>query len=125
MTEGIDLRLRLSTALEALAEFEHAQHTLQTAERLASALNDVGRLGQVLSRMSRVLRELGDHDEAMKVGHRAAEIADGLADPALQAWVCFPLSQAHIALGEFCASGRAPSSHSADVACDQIVRIQP
>ena len=100
MIAGIDLRLRLSIALDALAHYARALDTLRPAETTATAVKDARRLGLVLEQMCVNLRLLGSHSQAIEAGQRGLAVAQSLGDLALAAWIGLRLSQAHYAVGE-------------------------
>jgi len=101
---AIDLRLALDPPLLALGEYGRRLALLGEAEALARALDDRARLGQVLARMTFVLRVTGDHDGSMAAGQQALALATELGDSALQEQASHTLGQTYYAIGDF---GRA------------------
>ncbi|MGH8068155.1 MAG: ATP-binding protein [Candidatus Entotheonellia bacterium] len=101
---AIDLRLALGGSLHLLGEYGRFLALLGEAEALARALDDRIRLGWVLARMARVLRQTGDLDGAMAAGQQALDLAAALGDGTLQAEAVFYLGQVCWSVGDF---GRA------------------
>jgi class 3 adenylate cyclase/tetratricopeptide (TPR) repeat protein len=101
---AIELRLALGGALGPLGEYGRCLALWGEAEALARAHDDRTRLGQVLARMSYVLRITGDNDGAMTAGQQALELAVDLGESALQEQASHTLGQAYYAIGDF---GRA------------------
>jgi class 3 adenylate cyclase/tetratricopeptide (TPR) repeat protein len=81
---GIDIRLDLRNVLVPLAEFSSMFEHLQTAEALATALDDRHRLGWVSAYLAACYCNALKPREAEAAGLRAMEIADQLADFPLQ-----------------------------------------
>src|SRR5262249_34238394 len=82
--QAVDLRFDLRTALFPLAEFARSVECLRDAERLAQALDDQRRLGQVSVYMCHNLYQTGQLKEALAFGARAQTLAESLQDVRLQ-----------------------------------------
>jgi tetratricopeptide (TPR) repeat protein len=98
---ALELRLALDGPLTPLGELGRRCALLGEAEALARALEDRARLGQVLTKMSLVLRSTGDHDGAIAAGQQALALAAALGDSALQGQASHRLGQAYYAIGDF------------------------
>jgi class 3 adenylate cyclase/tetratricopeptide (TPR) repeat protein len=95
LERAIDLRLDLRSALMPLGELERIFRHLREAERLATILDDRGRLGWTSAHMSGNLWMTGRLAEGREFGHAARDIAKVLGD--------FPLRLvAHLHLGLIC-----------------------
>jgi predicted ATPase len=101
---AIEIRLAMDHPLGQLGEFGRRPALLDEAEALARTLDDRVRLGRVLSRMTQVLRQTGEHDGAVAAGQQALALAAALGESTLQVQACHYLGQAYYAIGDF---GRA------------------
>jgi predicted ATPase/class 3 adenylate cyclase len=95
---AIDLRLALRSALHPSGDWERVLAYLREAERLAAALNDHHRLGQVLVFLSFHFRLMGAYDQAVAAGQRALALARD--DVVVQALANLHLGQAYQAQGD-------------------------
>jgi tetratricopeptide (TPR) repeat protein len=75
--QAIDLRLTLRSALWPSGDLGRILAYLREAEALAAALDDQGRLGQVLFMLSNLFYSMGAHDQAVAAGQRALALAGG------------------------------------------------
>jgi class 3 adenylate cyclase/tetratricopeptide (TPR) repeat protein len=98
---GIDLRFDLRSSLQALGNHERAFEHLQTAEKLASELDDQDRLGWASAYASQYLWRMGHPTQAEASGQRALTIASELNDFALSVVTNFFLAQGHFIAGEY------------------------
>ncbi|MBI2469168.1 MAG: AAA family ATPase [Candidatus Rokubacteria bacterium] len=96
--QAIDLRLDLRNPLAQLVEYERSLGQLREAERLATAIGDRHRLGQVDAFLAFACYQTGDLDGAVEHGRRAAEIAEEQQDADLEA-------VAHYFVGQACFFG--------------------
>ena len=102
LAQAIDLRLDLRHALLVLGEPERIFEYLQEAERLAQALDDQRRLGQVSAHLSSYFCLMrANHGRALEPGHRARAIAQTLGDVTLEAEANLRLGQAYYGLGQY------------------------
>src|SRR5262249_15711296 len=99
--EAIDVRLDLSPALMATADYGRLLDHLRRAAELAEGLGDPGRLGQVLARQCLTLRITGAAEQAIDTGRRALAIARETNDPMLFANTSFVLGTLHTTKGDF------------------------
>ena len=97
---GIDLRLALENALNALTEHGRRLALLGEAEALARSLDDRAQLVRVLAQRAYVLRLTGDLDDAIAVGQQALALAAALGDGAVQLQAAYRLGQVYWALGD-------------------------
>jgi len=100
--QAIDLRLGLSSALNALGEapgrmLDH----LRRAEALAETLGDQRRLGRVYANMSVTFWVAADVDRAMVYGQRALALAATLGHVSLQALASLRLGQVYYSAGDY------------------------
>jgi class 3 adenylate cyclase/tetratricopeptide (TPR) repeat protein len=98
---AIEIRLAFDPPLTALVEYGRRLALLGEAEALARALNDRARLGQVLARLARVRRVIGDPDGAMAAAQQALALAVALGDSTLQVQASFELGGVYYAIGDF------------------------
>src|SRR5215468_2513434 len=98
---GVDLRLGLLDALNALGDLPRMLDLLAEAERLAGELNDQPRLARVLSYANRCFWWLGQHERALAAGERALNIARGLTDVALEAVANYHLGLSCMHAGDY------------------------
>jgi class 3 adenylate cyclase/tetratricopeptide (TPR) repeat protein len=101
ITQAIDLRIDLQSALGPLGASERMLETLREAETLAETLGDQRRLGWVSAHMCYAFLWMGDADRAVESGKRALALASALGDLGLEVVTNFRLGQAHFALGEY------------------------
>jgi tetratricopeptide (TPR) repeat protein len=99
--QAIDLRFLLSMPLRACGESGRDLDYLREAEALAQALDDQRRLGEVLVRITRHFRMLGDYDNAIESGQRGRAIAMALGDFPLQLMANAYLGQVYHAVGAY------------------------
>jgi tetratricopeptide (TPR) repeat protein len=98
---AIDLRLALQGVVGALGEHGRRLALLGEAEVLARALDDRARLGQVLSGMSIVFRQMGDHNGAITAGRQTLDLAAALGDSTLQLQASHRLAQIYFVIGDY------------------------
>jgi class 3 adenylate cyclase/tetratricopeptide (TPR) repeat protein len=101
ITQAIDLRIDLQSALGPLGASERMLDTLREAATLAEMLGDHRRLGRVSAHMCYSFLWMGDADRAVESGQRALALASALGDLGLEVVTNFRLGQAHFALGEY------------------------
>jgi predicted ATPase len=101
---AIELRLAVGGSLYALGEYRRYLALLDEAEALARALDDRTRLGRVLARTARVLRQTGAPDGALAAGQQALELAVEFGESALQGEASLYLGQVYHDISDF---GRA------------------
>ncbi len=107
LNEMLDLWLQLRTALWPLAEFDRIGKCLEDAERLAIALDDRRRQGNIAAYVS-VLRWItGDVPSARHYAQTAHQVAASVDDSALRAISNFYLGLAHYVLGVYAESEAA------------------
>jgi predicted ATPase len=82
--QALELRLDLRQALHPLAEDERILAHLRQAERLAEALGDRRRLGQIAGYLAFCLWRLGDIASGLASAQRALALATALGDVGLQ-----------------------------------------
>ena len=97
----VDLRLDLHNALTPHGEVVRMLETLHEAERVAGALGDQRRLGQIAAYMTQGYWWSGQPDRAVESGQRALAIAGTLGDRGLAAIATLRLGQAYLSLGEY------------------------
>jgi class 3 adenylate cyclase/tetratricopeptide (TPR) repeat protein len=98
---GVDLRCDLHNALVPLGQHARSVAVLREAAALAEALDDRPRLARALSFESHVHWELGEADEAARVGERALAIAEEMGDLDLQVVGTFNVGSGRRALGDY------------------------
>jgi len=98
---AIDIRVALRYALFQLAEFDEQLGHLQEAERLAEALGDRRRLGNVLTSICHYSWMTGDQRRAIDTGQRAHALAASLEDALIERRACVSLAQVDHALGDY------------------------
>ena len=99
--QAVDLRLDLHNALVPHGEVGRMLETVHEAERVAAALGDQRRMGQVAAYMTQDYWWTGQPDRAVASGQRALAIAGKLGDSALEAIANMRLGQAYASLGEY------------------------
>src|SRR5439155_3556579 len=80
VTESIDLRLDLRSALHALGQFDRIFEVLRDAERLAQRANDQRRLGRVYGYLATNYTFSGEYGRAIESGRQARAIAEAVDD---------------------------------------------
>jgi class 3 adenylate cyclase/tetratricopeptide (TPR) repeat protein len=98
---GVDLRCDLHNALVPLGQHARSVAVLREAAALAESLGDRERLARALSFESNVHWELGDSDEAARVGARALAIAEETSDLGLQIVGTYTVGAGRRALGDY------------------------
>jgi class 3 adenylate cyclase/tetratricopeptide (TPR) repeat protein len=102
LAEAIDVRLDFRIALIPLQRYHDALTIMREAEALAMRLGDRLRLGWVLADLCARLRNvLGEHRQAVEVGHRALAIATECGNHALELEATYRTGQAYFALGDY------------------------
>jgi DNA-binding SARP family transcriptional activator len=101
MARDLDLRIDLRQSLYPLGRFADLRDHLREAERLAEALEDRRRLGQVSAYVSNHAWITGDLPRALASGRRALALAEGLADGRLIVEANLRLGQVHWSLGQY------------------------
>src|SRR5439155_15248241 len=81
---AVDLRVDLTEAFMRSGQHGRCLDYLREAERLAEALDDQRRLGQVAADMATYYWATGDHDRAIQSSQRALTSAVALGDLHLQ-----------------------------------------
>src|SRR5262249_22225301 len=81
---AIDLRFEVQGPLFLLDQMERVQAYAREARVLAETLGDRARLAQALSDLAEVGLTTGDLTGALKMARKAQDLADRVADPALQ-----------------------------------------
>jgi len=99
--QAIDLHLLLANSLVPIAEFGPIREHLREAEELAQMLEDLPRLGRVLSFMSAYAWLVGDHHRSVEYGQRALDIAQSVNDLTLRVRTNLGLGQAYHVLGDY------------------------
>jgi class 3 adenylate cyclase/DNA-binding winged helix-turn-helix (wHTH) protein len=99
--QAIDLRLALNSALELSDDWERSLVLLGEAESLAVALDDPGRLGQVLLSLSLNFRTRGTYDAAIATAQRALALATASGEWVLQARANLLLGLASLSQGNY------------------------
>jgi class 3 adenylate cyclase/tetratricopeptide (TPR) repeat protein len=98
---GVDLRCDLHNALVPLGQHARSVAVLREAAALAESLGDRPRLARALSFESNVHWELGEADEAARVGAGALAIAEETGDLGLQVVGTFNVGSGRRALGDY------------------------
>jgi tetratricopeptide (TPR) repeat protein len=98
---GVDLRCDLHNALVPLGQLARSVAVLREAAALAEALGDRPRLARALSFESNVHWELGEADEAARVGEHALAIAEETRDLGLQVVGNYNVGAGRRALGDY------------------------
>jgi class 3 adenylate cyclase/tetratricopeptide (TPR) repeat protein len=99
--QAIDLWLALRTALLPSGDFGRILATLREAEALAGALDDPGRLGQVMVSLSVSFFLRGAYEQSMAPAQRALTLATASGDGLLQTLANQRLALAHWAQGGY------------------------
>jgi class 3 adenylate cyclase/tetratricopeptide (TPR) repeat protein len=98
---AVDLRCDLHNALVPLGQHARSVTTLREAASFAEALGDQPRLARILSFESTVHWEMGDSDEAARVGERGLAIAEATKDVGLQVVGNLNVGAGRRALGDY------------------------
>ena len=98
---AVDIRGDLHNALVPLGEHARSVAVLREAAALAESLGDRGRLARTLSFESTVHWELGESDEAARVGARALALAEETEDLGLQIVSTHTVGAGRRALGDY------------------------
>jgi class 3 adenylate cyclase/tetratricopeptide (TPR) repeat protein len=99
--QAIDLRMALRTTRHRLGEiWQHFDH-LREAERLATALGDQRRLGQISVHLAASYWWLGDQERARTYSRQAIAVAEALDDVPLQVFATYTLGLAYLLQGEY------------------------
>ena len=98
---AVDLRCDLHNALVPLGQHARSVATLREAAGFAELLGDQPRLARTLSFESTVHWEMGDSDEAARVGERALAIAEATRDVGLQVVGNLTVGAGRRALGDY------------------------
>jgi predicted ATPase/class 3 adenylate cyclase len=101
LQQGIDVRFDLRSTLQAIGEHERVFEHLRDAERVASTLEDRGRLGWTSAYLSQYLWRMGDPRRAEELGQRALAIAAEQGDFALEVVSNFFLGQGYFNVGDY------------------------
>jgi len=96
-----ELALGLARTQYWFGQFDRAMTGYRDAERLALALGDVRRLGQVLGALVYLLASQGRYAEAIDAGLRALAIGEATADRSLSAWTSIGLGRSYFAVGDY------------------------
>jgi len=99
--QGFDIRLELRPLLGQLGEYRRVMDRLREAEAIAEGLNDDRRRSRVCAVMTNAHSQLGELDEAVKLGTRALTAADRGGDLGLRLLTTTYLEQAHYFRGEY------------------------
>jgi class 3 adenylate cyclase/tetratricopeptide (TPR) repeat protein len=100
LEQGIDIRLELRGALNALDEMVKVHSYLSDAVALAEKLGDQRRQALVAALLPQSLDMIGQHDRAAASARRALEIADRIGDTPAEVVASYMLSQSLWHLGE-------------------------
>jgi predicted ATPase len=101
LVQGIDLRLELRTALQALGAFGKIPGHLQVADTLAQRLADPGRQGWVAAYLSAHAFNTGALGEAQTAGQRALALAQPQEGAALEVLATYVVGLAALAQGDY------------------------
>jgi class 3 adenylate cyclase/tetratricopeptide (TPR) repeat protein len=101
ITEAVDLRFQLRSALLPLAAFPGIEVCLRHAVSLAETLQDNQRLARALAFLILNSLHLGNIQQALKAGQRAQELEQQIGDVMLQGRTVFMLSVLHHMLGDY------------------------
>jgi transcriptional regulator with AAA-type ATPase domain len=99
--QAMDLHLLRANSLVPIADFAPINDHLHAAEQLAKTLEDLPRLGRVLSFMSAYAWLIGDHHRSVEYGRRAIDIAQSVGDLTLRVRANLGLGQAYHVLGDY------------------------
>lgn len=101
LVQGIDLRLELRTALQALGAFGQIHAHLQAAEALAQRLADPGRQGWAAAYLSAHAFNMGAPGQAHAAGQRALGLARARGDAPLEVMATYVAGLAALAQGHY------------------------
>jgi class 3 adenylate cyclase/tetratricopeptide (TPR) repeat protein len=102
ITQAIDLRLGIASALNALGEApERMLDHLRSAETLSETLGDQRRLGRVYADLSVTFWVASEVDRAIVYGQRALALATTLGHASLQALASLRLGQVYYSAGDY------------------------
>jgi DNA-binding NtrC family response regulator/tetratricopeptide (TPR) repeat protein len=99
--QAVDLHLQRANSLVPIADFGPISEHLREAEELAQVLEDLPRLGRVLSFMSAYAWLVGDHHRSVEYGRRALDIAQSVNDLTLRVRTNLGLGQTYHVLGDY------------------------
>ena len=99
--QGVDIRLELRPLLGVLGEYREVMERLRQAEVIAESLNDDRRRGRVWAVMTNAHSQLGQVDEALRLGARALAAAERSGDLALRLLTTTYLEQASYFRGDY------------------------
>jgi tetratricopeptide (TPR) repeat protein len=99
--QRFDLSIGLARTRYWFGHFARAMSGYRDAERLAHALGDDRRLGQVLGALVYLLASEGRYAEAIDSGQRALAIAEATADSSLRVWTSIGLGRSCFAVGDY------------------------
>jgi DNA-binding winged helix-turn-helix (wHTH) protein/tetratricopeptide (TPR) repeat protein len=99
--QAVDLRLALRSALYPSGDFARILAYLHEAEALAVALDDPGRLAQVLLFLSDHFRFMSAYDQTLAAAQRAVTLATASGDVVLHALANQHLGQAYQGQGDY------------------------
>jgi tetratricopeptide (TPR) repeat protein len=99
--QAVDLHLLRANSLVPIADFGPIVGHLEEAAQLAESLEDLPRLGRVLSFMSAYAWMVGDHQRSVEYGQRALDIAGSVNDLTLRVRTNLGLGQAYHGLGDY------------------------
>ena len=120
--QAIDLHLQLANSLVPIADFGAIGEHLRKAEELAQLLEDLPRLGRVLSFMSAYTWLIGDHHRSVEYGRRALDIAESVNDLTLRVRTNLGLGQTYHVLGEYQRAVAVLEQNVADLQGDLLGR---
>jgi tetratricopeptide (TPR) repeat protein len=101
LEEAFEARLEMRQALVQLGEFRTVLEPLREAETLAERLDDDRRRGRVWAFMTNIHSLLGEMDQAMVTGARAAATAERLGDARLRILTTSYLQHMHYIRAEY------------------------
>src|SRR5262245_58870950 len=99
--QRFELSLGLARTRYWFGQFGRAMTGYRDAERMAQALGDDRRMGQVLGALVYFLASTGRYAEATSAGERALAIAEKTADHSLHVWAAIGLGRSYFAVGEY------------------------
>jgi DNA-binding SARP family transcriptional activator len=120
LEQRFELSLSLNRTQYWAGQFDRAMNGYREAERLAHALDDDRRLGQVLGALGYLLTSAGRYVEAIDAGQRAVSIAESTTDHSLGVWAAVGLGRSYFAIGDYrrgieLTRGLAESVHEAEL----------
>jgi predicted ATPase/class 3 adenylate cyclase len=99
--QAIDLRLDMRSALTTFGDFGRILTLLRQADTLATALDDVHRLGWIAASMAQYFLYLGDYERAIAAGQRALALAAASGEVGVRLGVTVYMSGAYYSLGDY------------------------